>query len=83
MIVEVADPDEADALKKSRANLKKAVELFLRVNRENRVIAKSSLSFIDKSVRILSGFTPSGTVYQANGTIQMNDYSGCRMKREV
>jgi len=83
MLMHGAQPDEVAALKKCRADLKRAVELFLRVNGENQAIARESLSFIDKSVKILSGYNPSGTVYKSDGMIEMHDKSGSRMRREV
>lgn len=75
--------EEANRLSECRDNLSAVIKKLSDVESGNRSIVRRSLSFIDQSVRILTGSPSIDPVYLSNGALGKNDNSGYRLRREA
>ena len=82
-LIKKASGEEAKNLEKCRKSLKELLTRYSVVNAENNNIAAKALSFINHSIKILTGYKPEDSVYSANGTLGEQEMLGYRMNREV
>ena len=82
-IVENIRSEECTRLEVCRNHLRGIVKKLSEAESGNKSIAQKSLSFIDQSMKILTGFTSSDPIYLSNGALEKHDNPGCRVKKEA
>ena len=82
-IIEITEHHFASALEGCGSTLKELIAALSTADSGNKRIALKSLSFIDQSMKILTGFTAVDPVYLSNGALNKHDNPGCRVRREA
>ena len=69
-VVERIDPQLAEPLRELRETLLAQQERIRQVNRQNTLLIKQSMKYVDKSLQVLAGGHSSGTVYVQSGKVE-------------
>ena len=69
MLIEGAPEQEAQSLQEIRASLREVLEGIGSVNKHNGMLISQSLSYIDRTLKMIAGEDSSSTVYTAEGRV--------------
>ena len=66
-LIELADPPFAERMAKQREAMIALQEQLRKMNRQNSVLIKQSMKYVDKTLQILTGGSPMGNCYAKSG----------------
>jgi flagellar biosynthesis/type III secretory pathway chaperone len=69
-IIDLAGGAQAEHLETMRASMRKVLKSLGEVNRQNDVLIRQSLSYVDRTLRALAGENAGSEVYGASGTLK-------------
>jgi flagellar biosynthesis/type III secretory pathway chaperone len=69
-VIEAAPEGEAGSLKEARAALRQVLDAIGTVNRHNGMLIKQSLSYIDRTLKLVAGEDPASATYTHDGEIK-------------
>ena len=78
-----ADGEERIRLERCRTALKNLLESLSTVLKENRQLASGSLEFLDRSIKVLSGYEVKESNYLPSGILEQREYPANRVMKEV
>jgi len=69
-IIDLAGGEQAEHLETMRSSMRDVLKSLGEVNRQNDVLIRQSLSYVDRTLRALAGENAGSEVYNASGTLK-------------
>lgn len=69
-VLGLAGGEQAEHLERMRSSMREVLKSLGEVNRQNDVLIRQSLSYVDRTLRALAGETAGSEVYNASGALQ-------------
>lgn len=66
-LIDLLDGPLSERLRAQREELLTLQDALRRINRQNALLLRQSMKYVDKSLQILSGAGPSGNIYERSG----------------
>ena len=82
-VLELADEDSAVGLQKIVSRLVEVLRRTSRINEDNAFLVRRSLDVIDRSLELITGFSPNGNTYTVDGRLEKNSAAAVAVNHQV